>query len=816
MSKTLQLDRVIVIREPRPDAPKLQVEWTSRWQNFVTSIKPAFSRSEARLAGEAPFGLIPLRIMVPSYVLEAIVIAAAIAIPIKIEQLRPHVVPRLSSHDVIYYSGDELPRTQDLAGSESGRSGLAGGDEAYHRTQTIKVARGSSLMQKVVDAPNVKLPPSQEPVANLLAVHPDPGPPPAEGLRSARNTPNLAARVVSPAPNVIHDYTRDGVRLDSVIAPAPAIAHDRTLTAPTLNPTLIAPAPSVAGNHVLFAPQLAPAVIPPAPKVARDRSLTSPSLGAQVVAPAPNVSHDHARSGPGLAAEVIPPAPGSVSRQVTSAPLQNMSPAVIPPPVSAPENANARTSQMTLPAPAVVAPPPSTDLSRDMRRLAGGTDADLRKSVVPPPPSQSGSGSLMSSIIGKIFGPSEVVPPPPSANAQASGSRSQSLSTNVVAPPPSVGVPAGSGSASRWTAPQMGSPNVVPPPPSLSGAGGGTTTAPGGVGVNGGTLVTNNVVPPPPSVGGGPAASGSGSGRRGSGLGSPMEVGAPTAPANSGGAGSNAGAVISSQPGTKVGIPTNGGTGSLAMSPSGGANSGLGGSGGGTGISRGNGSGSGMAGSGNGAAPAGYGHGSSTDARGGISRSTGPGGAGSTPAGAPPVQGIEISGGSAIVTLPGFGSDPAANDPSVARRSAGTKQSENLNVWVAGTATSGGAFEPYKNLLHGEKATIYIDTNLGTVVMEYSDYAPGDRSFRGALSPPKAIRADLPADTPHARMVLACTLGASGNIGNIRVLESGPAIMTAKVLAALRSWKFQPAMRNDQPVGVTAILGFGINTDDRF
>jgi TonB family protein len=223
-----------------------------------------------------------------------------------------------------------------------------------------------------------------------------------------------------------------------------------------------------------------------------------------------------------------------------------------------------------------------------------------------------------------------------------------------------------------------------------------------------------------------------------------------------------------------------------------------------------------MAGSGTGAASAGSGRGSNTDARGGISRSTGSGGAGSIPAGTPPVRGVEISGGSAIVTLPGFGSDPAANDPSTSRRTTGIKQSGDLNVWVAGTATAGGAFEPYKNLLHGEKATIYIDTNLGTVVMEYSDYTPGDHSYRGALSPPKPMRADLPANTPHARMVLACNLDAAGNIRNIRVLESGPANMTAKVLAALRSWKFQPAMRNDQPVEVTAILGFNINTDDRF
>jgi hypothetical protein len=36
------------------------------------------------------------------------------------------------------------------------------------------------------------------------------------------------------------------------------------------------------------------------------------------------------------------------------------------------------------------------------------------------------------------------------------------------------------------------------------------------------------------------------------------------------------------------------------------------------------------------------------------------------------------------------------------------------------------------------------------------------------------------------------------------------------VIAALRGWKFQPAMRSNQPVEVTAILGFNIDTNDRF
>lgn len=183
--------------------------------------------------------------------------------------------------------------------------------------------------------------------------------------------------------------------------------------------------------------------------------------------------------------------------------------------------------------------------------------------------------------------------------------------------------------------------------------------------------------------------------------------------------------------------------------------------------------------------------------------------------GNPPVRGVDISGGSSIVTLPGFGSDPAPSDPSAPGRSS-LKPRQELGVTVVATASSGGAFEPYKNLLRGEKYTTYFDTSVGTVVMEFADESTTAHPFGGTLTAPTALRTDLAQGLPRARMVIAGTLDAAGNLSNIRVLEPGPASMTAKVLAALRSWKFQPAMRNNQPIAVTAILGFGINTDDRF
>ena len=838
MIETLELEPSV----ERYDAPRLQVEWPSPWQEFVTSIRPALVRSERRLAGEAPFGLIPLRIMIPSYVLEALLIFAAIAVQVKITQMQPFVAPRFSSHDVIYYSGDELPRTEDLGGAQAGTAGRAGGSEARHRTQTIKIARGGSLVPKVVDAPNLKLPSSRDAVANLLAIRPNPGPPPSEGLRSTRTVPNLAASLVAPAPNVIRDYTRNGVQLESVIAPAPSVTRDQAITAPTFSATLIPPAPNVSRDHPLVAPALAPAVIPPAPKVSRDRTMTSPSLNASVVAPAPSVARDRVRSNPSLAANVIQPAPGAVSHELSRPPVQ-MNTTVVPPPVSAPERAGARNPKLNLPAPSVIAPPSSADLSQDVHRVASGIP-DPSKTVVPPP-AQPGSGSFMSSLVGKIFGATEVVPPPPSVTSHGASSGAGSLTANVVPPPPSLSA-AATGGSSRGTRAGMGSalgsnvvapppstgisggtgtrssssgtvgmPSVVPPPPSLSGTGGAGSSG-GGAGAPRGTLLANNIVPPPPSAGGGSGTSGSGLSRSGTGHGMPLDPGLNVVAPPNGGGGSNAGAVISSQPGSKVAVPSSGSTGSLSMSPSGGDKAGLGGAGTGNSIGRGNGPGSAMNGPGLGAGKAAAGNGSDANAKGGISPSAGPGGAGNAPAGAPPVRGVDISGGSGIVTIPGFGSDSSASDPQTSARSS-AKPRQTLGVTVVATATSGGAFEPYKNLLRGEKYTTYFDTSLGTVVMEFADTSPANsHSFGGTLAAPAAIRTDLAAALPHARMVVTCVLDASGNLKNVRVLEAGPAQMTARVVAALRSWKFQPAMRGDQPVEVSAILGFGIDTNDRF
>ena len=851
MTETLQLDRVIIVRVD--EAPQFLVEWSPRWQGFITSIGPALSRSGPRLAGEAPFGGFPYRGMLSSLGLQIFALFVLLALPREIDRLRPYAVPALRPDEVIYYSGDELPRTEDLSGSQSGSNGRAGGAEAHHRTQTIRVSRGGSVAEKVVDAPNLKLPASAAAVANLLALKTTPAPPSAEGLHSTLTAPALASNVIAPAPSNIENAHSRSITLNSVIAPAPAVSRQTSRNAPFLQSSVVPPAPNAPSDHRLIAPVLDSSIIAPAPSVSRQPALAAPSLKTNVVAPASmQISSDRQRATPALNASVVPPAPVVTGREVPATRVQMNNVAVVPPPVSAPERDDAGKAKLNLPAQSVVAPPPTAE-ARDLRRLESGV-ARSATTVVPPPPSQS--PSLVSSIIGKIFGTQDVVPPPPSV-AASGRSASYSVATNVVPPAPSVSAngrvggnslpanvvppaPSTAAAANAGMSRTFGRTpaSIVPPPPLVAAAATAGTNQPLGSSRQGPTSVippppdvasvkgigsgesrsaaknfAGNVVPPPPS-GNLSSATGSRGASSGSGrLGEPSVLAPPKPSGNSADA---SGVVLSAQPGSAVGVPGSGGKNSLAMSPAGGEKPGIGGLGQGASIGHGEGSGSGLVAENkpenSGAGRIVGGHGSDPSARAGISSTPGPGGAGSTPTGSPAVPGVDVRGGSTIVTLPSFGSDSAA--PSVPGRS-NVKTAQGPAITIVATSRSGGAFDFYGKL-PGDNYTVYVDTAMGTVVMQFAEADPSVHSQLGSITGPEAIRADLPPNLPRARVVVKCKLDSSGNIRNLQVVEPGPAAMTAKIVTALPGWKFRPAMRGSQPVEVNAILGFNIDTNDRY
>ena len=257
-----------------PEPPRLLVEWSSPWEEFKSAVRPAFTRPPKRLAGEAPIGMFPYRGMLIGWLIECLLLIALIVLPERFETLEIPPPPTGPQADVIYYSGDELPQTQDRGGAEAGTSGRAGGQQAHHRTQTIRVARGDRPSEKVVDVPKVNLPRSDSAVANLLAFKSNPGPPPAEGLRStliAPTLPRMTVNPVPPSPELNSSGSRKSNQLaNEVVPPAPDVSPSSTRTSPTLNAAVVPPAPNVSQDRMRTASPLAPPieqrVIAPAPR----------------------------------------------------------------------------------------------------------------------------------------------------------------------------------------------------------------------------------------------------------------------------------------------------------------------------------------------------------------------------------------------------------------------------------------------------------------------------------------------------------------------------------------------------------------------
>jgi hypothetical protein len=248
------------------------------------------------------------------------------------------------------------------------------------------------------------------------------------------------------------------------------------------------------------------------------------------------------------------------------------------------------------------------------------------------------------------------------------------------------------------------------------------------------------------------------------------------------------------------------------MSPSGTAKSGLGGSGGGAGIGKGNGPGSGLQGEGSGAGKEGTGRGSDPKAGTGISPYPGSGGAGNGTSGTPAMPGVSVEGGTTqSIMLPSFGA-PGGDAPLNGPGRSSTNLHKGSGVTIEATPRSGGVFAYYDVLKGDRNYSIYIETSLGTAVMQYADAASAAHPSSENLSAPEPMRKDLPEGLRPTRVIIACILDRSGALKDLKVIEPGAAETTSKILVALHSWKFRPAFRGNEPVEVNAILGFGIDT----
>lgn len=370
MSATLP----VMSRSPEP--PRLLVEWEPRWKSFMGALSPAMQRSPRHLQGECRAGVFPASGMVVAWVMEFALLLVIITLPNTLQFMQTFTPPQHPRYQVIYYSGAYLPQTTDTGGAQAGHTGKSGGRTAMNKQQVIKVARGDSLTQQVVDVPKIKLPPSRDAVANLIAIAAaKPGPPPTQGLDSIR------PKLVLP---------------QDAIPPEVKVEREKLAKLPDISAEAVAPPVDVERDKLRAGPALAAQVVPPSVQVERKQLLRTPALGVSVVRPAPSVHGDIERvRAPRLTAEVVPP-PVS-ARDVQT---DNMNP------------------KLALPPPTPVQPAPSTSsLAKEIWSAAGSFFGGGTKNVVPPPVQPTAGFAdgkpLAAGLARGLTGGPGVVPPPP-------------------------------------------------------------------------------------------------------------------------------------------------------------------------------------------------------------------------------------------------------------------------------------------------------------------------------------------------------------------------------------------------------------------
>ena len=444
------------------------------------------------------------------------------------------------------------------------------------------------------------------------------------------------------------------------------------------------------------------------------------------------------------------------------------------------------------------APAPPVDAVRHSLRQAG--PPAYVPTAVAPAPDAAVKAALPTppALAAAQFQPA---PPPPIPQAEIRNSLNNLHPSDVTVPAPPISAAT---QAPRLILPAAGS--VLPVAPSLSrrvsdvSAEWANTSA--------------SVAPPNPDGAAGPVgAAGSGSGESASGSLAASSVrggagghGGSAASDDVGSGGGDAqGLIVSLNPGDKLGIPPGDANGSLAMSPAGTDVGGLGGSGGGSSIGHGSGPGSADAGAGPGSGSSGSGPGAASAAV-GLSPSPGPGGAGQASGKLALVPGLAIQGG--VITLPSFGASDGVPSAVVAAP-LGPRQVPA--VVVIATSRAGGGLSAYGALRGSRVYTTYIDTAIGTAVLQYSDPAshPG---FESDLTPPEPLRTELPPELKSLHVVVKFVMDKIGNLREPQLLELGDPDSAKVLLAALQHWQFRPALKADRPIDVEAILGFGINT----
>ena len=101
--------------------------------------------------------------------------------------------------------------------------------------------------------------------------------------------------------------------------------------------------------------------------------------------------------------------------------------------------------------------------------------------------------------------------------------------------------------------------------------------------------------------------------------------------------------------------------------------------------------------------------------------------------------------------------------------------------------------------------------------MQFADPASAGHGYAEDLTAPQAMRSELPAGLPKARLVIACVLDRTGSAAPASSARTRHGSHDQQSPDRAQQLEVSvPSLRGNEPIEVNAILGFNIDTNDRF
>jgi hypothetical protein len=160
---------------------------------------------------------------------------------------------------------------------------------------------------------------------------------------------------------------------------------------------------------------------------------------------------------------------------------------------------------------------------------------------------------------------------------------------------------------------------------------------------------------------------------------------------------------------------------------------------------------------------------------------------------------------SSVVNLGSFGPSADVHGPVHGQRAA---------IVVVSSAAAGGALEQFAKTLKGQVYTIYLNAAGMPAVMQFAEHRSSQGvAFSSDLVAPETVSTTIPDNVRVGRQVVSCVLTKEGTLDRIQFLLAATADQTERLLEALKQWRFRPAYREDAPIEVDVVIGFGIGTN---